>query len=97
MRSQIESLLLSEVHLWYNTSKLIFVKKSLCPHSLRRLPTVPAILTQTLDEFVKQQVAEHELADEAAYYEKLAEAQRQRKIWDYYEQEVMKALGLVRK
>ena len=55
-------------------------------------PHVPAILTQTLDEFVKQQIAEQELADEAAYFEKLAEAQRQRKIWDYYEQEVMKAL-----
>jgi len=55
-------------------------------------PHVPAILTQTLDEFVKQQVAEQELADETAYFEQLAEAQRQRKIWDYYEQEVMKAL-----
>jgi len=55
-------------------------------------PHVPAILTQTLDEFVKQQVAEQELADEAAYFEKLAEAQRQQKIWDYYEQEVLKAL-----
>jgi len=55
-------------------------------------PHVPAILTQTLDEFVKQQVAEQELADETAYFEQLAEAQRQRKIWDYYEQEVLKAL-----
>jgi hypothetical protein len=55
-------------------------------------PHVPAILTQTLDEFVKQQVAEQELADETAYFEKLAEAQRQRKIWNYYEQEVLKAI-----
>ena len=55
-------------------------------------PYVPAILTQTLDEFIKQQVAEQELADEAAYFEQLAEAQRQRKIWDYYEQEVLKAI-----
>ena len=55
-------------------------------------PHVPALLTQTLDEFVKQQVAEQELADEAAYFEQLAEAQRQRKIWDYYEQEVLKAI-----
>ena len=53
---------------------------------------VPTILTQTLDEFVAQQVAELELADEAAYFEKLAEAERQRKIWDYYEQEVLKAI-----
>ena len=55
-------------------------------------PHLPAILTQTLDEFVKQQVAEQELADEDAYFEKLAEAQRQQKIWDYYEQEVLKAI-----
>jgi hypothetical protein len=53
---------------------------------------VPAILTQTLDEFVKQQVAEQELPDETAYYEKLAEAERQRKIWDYYEQKVLRGL-----
>ena len=52
-------------------------------------PNVPAILTQTLDEFVAQQVAEQELADETAYFEKLAETERQRKIWDYYEQEVL--------
>jgi len=55
-------------------------------------PNIPAILTQTLDEFVAQQVAEQELADETAYFEKLAETERQRKIWDYYEQEVLKAL-----
>ena len=55
-------------------------------------PHIPAILTQTLEEFIKQQVAEQELADEAAYFEQLAEAQRQRKIWDYYEQEVLKAI-----
>ena len=55
-------------------------------------PHIPAILTQTLDEFIKQQVAEQELAGEAAYFEQLAEAQRQRKIWDYYEQEVLKAI-----
>jgi hypothetical protein len=56
-------------------------------------PNVPAILTQTLDEFVKQQVAERELADETAYFEKLAEAEQQRKIWDYYEQEVLRGLN----
>jgi methionyl-tRNA formyltransferase len=55
-------------------------------------PNVPAILTQTLDEFVAQQVAEQELANEAAYFEKLAEAERQRRIWDYYEQEVLRGL-----
>jgi hypothetical protein len=55
-------------------------------------PNVPAILTQTLNEFVQQQVVEQELADEAAYFEKLAEAERQRKIWDYYEQEVLRGL-----
>ena len=55
-------------------------------------PYVPAILTQTLEEFITQQVAEQELADEAAYFEQLAEAQRQRKIWDYYEREVLKAI-----
>jgi len=48
-------------------------------------PHVPAILAQTLDEFIKQQVAEQELADETAYFEKLTEAQRQQKIWDYYQ------------
>jgi methionyl-tRNA formyltransferase len=55
-------------------------------------PNVPALLTQTLDEFVAQQVAEQELPDEAAYFEKLAEAERQRKIWDYYEREVLRGL-----
>jgi len=56
-------------------------------------PNIPAILTQTLDEFVAQQVAEQELADETAYFEKLAETERQRKIWDYYEQEVLRGLN----
>ncbi len=50
------------------------------------------ILTQTLDEFVKQQVAEQGCSDEAEYFKKLAEAERQQKIWDYYEEEVIRGL-----
>jgi len=62
--------------------------------TLTALPSnVPVILTQTLNEFVAQQVAEHELADETAYFEKLAEAEHQRKIRDYYEQEVLRGLN----
>ena len=55
-------------------------------------PTVPRILTQTLNEFVEQQVAEEGCADETAYFAKLAEAEHKRKIRDYYEREVMKAI-----
>ena len=56
-------------------------------------PSVPRILTQTLDEFVEQQVVEEGCVDESAYFAKLAEAERQRKIWDYYEQEVTRGLA----
>ena len=52
--------------------------------------TVPRILPQTLDEFVEQQVVEEGCADEAAYFAKLAEAERQRKITAYYEREIQR-------
>ena len=55
-------------------------------------PSVPRILAQTLDEFVEQQVAEEGCADESEYFAKLAEAEHKRKIRDYYEREVMKAI-----
>jgi len=55
-------------------------------------PTVPRILTQTLDEFVEQQVVEEGCADESEYFAKLAEAERQRKITAYYEREIQRGL-----
>jgi methionyl-tRNA formyltransferase len=55
-------------------------------------PVVAPILTQTLDEFVKQQIAEQGFADEAEYFAKLAEEEHKRKIWEYYEQEVLRGL-----
>jgi hypothetical protein len=54
-------------------------------------PVAAPILTQTLDEFVKQQIAEQGFADETEYFAKLAEEKHKRKIWEYYEQECLKA------
>jgi hypothetical protein len=47
-------------------------------------PYVAPILTQTLDEFVQQQVAEQGFVDESEYFSNLAEKERKEKIRDYY-------------
>ena len=60
--------------------------------TLADFPVAAPILTQTLDEFVKQQIAEQGCADEAEYFAKLAEEEHKRKIWEYYEQEVLRGL-----
>ena len=55
-------------------------------------PFAASILTQTLDEFIEQQIAEQGLADEAEYFAKLAEKERIQAIRDYYERECLKAV-----
>ena len=50
------------------------------------------VLTQSLDEFVKQEIVEQGFSGESEYYEKLAEAEHRQRIWDYYEQEVKRGL-----
>jgi len=60
--------------------------------TLTALPHIPRILTQTLGEFVDQQVTEQGLADESEYFAKLAEEDRQRRITAYYEREIQKGL-----
>jgi len=60
--------------------------------TLTAFPNVPRILTQTLSEFVEQQITEQGLADETEYFAKLAEDERQRRITAYYEREIQKGL-----
>jgi hypothetical protein len=55
-------------------------------------PNTPKILTQTVDEFVEQEIAERGFSDKSEYFAKLAEEEHVRKIWAYYEKEVMNAI-----
>jgi len=55
-------------------------------------PLTANVLTQSLDEFVKQEIIERGFCGESEYYEKLAETEHRQRIGDYYEQEVKRSL-----